>query len=78
MDGVEGSLIIRKPIAQEKNGKSYDYDLANHVLFINDWLHEEATEEYPGRPTGTDQLPDGLLINGKGRSDVNVCYLSVE
>ncbi|XP_076619283.1 uncharacterized protein LOC143340829 isoform X2 [Colletes latitarsis] len=69
MDGVFGSLIFRQPEEYDPNSWLYDFDLANHVIVINDWMNEEATERSPGRNTGaTRQLPDAVIINGKGQS----------
>ncbi|XP_033342197.2 uncharacterized protein LOC117229675 [Megalopta genalis] len=66
MDGVFGSLIIREPAKNEPNWKLYNFDLANHVIVINDWMREESTERYPGRSSGVvGQSPDSILINGK-------------
>ncbi|XP_076675786.1 uncharacterized protein LOC143372966 [Andrena cerasifolii] len=67
MDGFAGTLIIREPAEQDPNSQLYDYDLSNHVIFLSDWMHEESTSRNPGRETGVvGQLPDAVLINGKG------------
>ncbi|XP_076641104.1 uncharacterized protein LOC143352475 [Halictus rubicundus] len=68
MNSLAGSLIIREPAEEDPNSNLYDYDLANHVVFINDWMIENAIERFPGRTAGiTGQIPDNLLINGKGK-----------
>ncbi|XP_076641101.1 uncharacterized protein LOC143352472 [Halictus rubicundus] len=68
MDGVFGSLIVREPAKNEPNANLYNFDLANHVIVVNDWMTEEATARYPGRLNGTvGQHADSILINGKGR-----------
>ncbi|XP_076303579.1 uncharacterized protein LOC143221864 [Lasioglossum baleicum] len=68
MNGFAGSFIVREPAEEDPNSDLYDYDLANHVVFISDWMIENAVERFPGRTEGiTQQLPDDLLINGRGR-----------
>ena len=72
MDGVIGTLVIRTPREQDPNREFFDTDYSSHVVIISDWMNEESTERFPGRtargtgPTG--QLPDSLLINGKGQT----------
>lgn len=52
--------------------KLYDYDLANHVIIVNDWLREESTTRLPGRRAGKiGRAAETFLINGKGRFIVN-------
>ncbi|KAF5298037.1 hypothetical protein FQR65_LT09848 [Abscondita terminalis] len=64
IDGVSGSIIIREP--NDIHQDLYDYD--NSVLIIKDWFHTLANERFPGRRhTLVGQLPDNILINGKGR-----------
>ncbi|XP_076303578.1 uncharacterized protein LOC143221863 [Lasioglossum baleicum] len=71
MDGVFGSLIVREPAKNEPNANLYNFDLANHVIVVSDWMTEEATARYPGRNDPqfgvVGQNPDSILINGKGR-----------
>ncbi|XP_076235891.1 uncharacterized protein LOC143180212 [Calliopsis andreniformis] len=68
MDGVTGTLVIRAPEEDEPNADLYDFDLANHVIHLSDWMNEESTGRFPGRNTGVvRQLPESLLINGKGQ-----------
>ncbi|XP_012139840.2 uncharacterized protein LOC100881736 [Megachile rotundata] len=68
MDGVFGSFIVRHTIERDPHAYRYDYDLANHVVVITDWMHEESTERMPGRNSGVvGQAPDSFLINGKGK-----------
>ena len=46
----------------------YDYDLPEHKVLVNDWMHELAVNLYLGHHWST--LPDGpdsMLINGKGQ-----------
>ncbi|KAG7209471.1 hypothetical protein KM043_015558 [Ampulex compressa] len=70
MDGLFGSLIVRQPEIYDPNNKLYNYDLSEHVILINDWMHEASTERFPGRSSGPGvmgQHPDAILINGRGR-----------
>ncbi|XP_076175600.1 uncharacterized protein LOC143150907 [Ptiloglossa arizonensis] len=70
MDGIYGTLVIREPEENEPNAWLYDFDLAHHVIIISDWINEETTERVPGRNNGrVGQLPDAVLINGKGQSN---------
>ncbi|KOC69892.1 Laccase-5 [Habropoda laboriosa] len=73
MDGIHGALIVRDPVETDPSRKYFETDLANHVIIIADWFHEESTERYPGRNAGvTGQHPDTFLINGKGQfTDAN-------
>lgn len=81
MDGVFGSIIVRQPPELDPHHHLYDFDLSNHVLALNDWMHEQLVEHFPGkRLSDVGQTPDSILINGKGRytvGDCNVlgCYL---
>lgn len=76
MDGIYGTLVIREPEENEPNAWLYDFDLAHHVIIISDWINEETTERVPGRNNGrVGQLPDAVLINGKGQSNVNIFCL---
>ncbi|EFN87980.1 Laccase-4 [Harpegnathos saltator] len=68
MDGVFGSVIVRQPPEDDLHGRLYDYDLSTHVLSINDWMHQPAIQYFPGRRlSDVGQLPNTILINGKGR-----------
>ncbi|KAK9310102.1 hypothetical protein QLX08_000400 [Tetragonisca angustula] len=68
LDGIFGSLIVRIPHENKGYSNLYDFDLANHVIVINDWFKEESTNRFPGRRAGViRQVADTFLINGKGR-----------
>lgn len=76
LDGVFGSFIVRSPPQDEPYQNLYDFDLANHVIVINDWFKEEATGRFPGRRAGAvHQNADAFLINGKGRYIVSLIFL---
>ncbi|KAG5876553.1 hypothetical protein JTB14_026702 [Gonioctena quinquepunctata] len=78
MDGIYGSIVIRQPPSKDPNSMLYDYDLTTHVVLLSDWMHEDATERYPGRlAVNTGQDPESLLINGKGQfRDPNTGFMT--
>ncbi|KAK1135838.1 hypothetical protein K0M31_000410 [Melipona bicolor] len=84
MDGVFGTLVIRAPREQDPNRKYFDTDYSSHVVIISDWMNEESTERFPGRTTNgtgpTGQIPNSLLINGKGKTNFqgNITNTSLE
>ncbi|XP_076394331.1 uncharacterized protein LOC100880706 [Megachile rotundata] len=82
MDGVFGSFIVREPEQLEVHSKLYDFDLANHVMLVNDWFSEETTSRFPGKKIGIKQhLPESFLVNGRGRyrnSDGSMAQLPLE
>ncbi|KAK2581552.1 hypothetical protein KPH14_005204 [Odynerus spinipes] len=67
IDGQQGPLIVRSPKSTDVNGRLYDFDLFDHVIFLSDWLHTLALDLYPGRyAMRPGQFPDNFLINGHG------------
>ena len=66
MDGQFGSLIVRQTSSTDPNWSEYDEDLPTHIILVNDWLHHLSTELFPGHYTIPGQVPENLLINGKG------------
>ncbi|XP_015607489.1 oxidoreductase OpS5 [Cephus cinctus] len=68
INGQYGSLIIRQSARADPQYKLYDEDLRTHVILVSDYFHEMAEDRYPGRIIRSPgQIPDNLLINGKGR-----------
>ncbi|EDV98942.1 GH13325 [Drosophila grimshawi] len=67
-DGVFGPLIIRRPKSTEPHGGLYDFDLGEHVLVVQDWIHEPGASifAYHHHSRG-DNKPHNILINGRGR-----------
>ncbi|KAH8418852.1 hypothetical protein KR222_004583 [Zaprionus bogoriensis] len=67
-DGVFGSLIIRRPKSAEPHGSLYDFDLSEHVLVVQDWIHDSGANifAYHHHSRG-DNKPHNILINGRGR-----------
>ena len=63
-DGAFGRLSSNKHQRDVHSGL-YDYDLPEHVVFIQDWLHEPTISRlaaFPPLASGSDTL----IINGKG------------
>ena len=45
----------------------YDYDLSEHVIFVNDWLNDTSSVEYsPSKIEAGIKTPTSILINGRG------------
>lgn len=65
-NGIAGPLIIRAARNEEPQSNLYDYDLSEHTIFLNDWLHSYAEMFVPGLPN-TLLLPKSVLINGRAR-----------
>nr|AWK23445.1 laccase 2 [Chrysomela populi] len=78
LDGLYGSIVIRQPPSRDPNSYLYDYDLTTHVVLLSDWLHEDASERFPGRlAVNTGQIPENLLVNGKGQfRDPNTGFMT--
>ncbi|XP_053593021.1 uncharacterized protein LOC103578078 [Microplitis demolitor] len=67
LDGQHGPLIIREPLEDDPSAQYYDFDEPEHVILISDWMHELATERFPGmRHRLSGQTPSNILINGRG------------
>lgn len=67
-DGVFGALIIRKPKAAEPHGNLYDFDLSEHVMTVQDWIHDTGASIFSfHHHSRGDNKPHNLLINGRGR-----------
>ncbi|KAF5271888.1 hypothetical protein FQA39_LY18812 [Lamprigera yunnana] len=68
MDGLTGRIIVREQKSNDPHRLLYDYDLSEHVIFLQDWAHEYVQEKFPGRNAGKiHQIPDNILINGRGK-----------
>ncbi|XP_065347467.1 uncharacterized protein LOC135944434 isoform X1 [Cloeon dipterum] len=65
-DGVFGALIIEDPVDPHRS--LYDFDLPEHVIILNDWLHESTISKLIAHHFAAgDNKPDNILVNGKGR-----------
>ncbi|PSN45772.1 Laccase [Blattella germanica] len=69
IDGLQGSLIIRRPKENEPHAAHYDLDDPSHVIFIADWYHSDSLQHFPGLTNPPDPALDAtyFLINGRGR-----------
>ncbi|KAF4524251.1 hypothetical protein B566_EDAN008797 [Ephemera danica] len=66
MDGVTGALIVRSP--KDPSLPHYDWDLSEHVVVLQDWMHFFTATKFPGpRVINRGMLPQAILINGRGR-----------
>lgn len=75
IDGCFGRLTVRRSPRHEIHSKLYDFDLSRHGIIVSDWMHELGASRIPGRrmqPSPRYQDPDSILINGKGRYQVNL------
>ncbi|XP_017843672.2 uncharacterized protein LOC108600530 isoform X2 [Drosophila busckii] len=67
-DGVFGALIIRRPKSSDPHGGLYDFDLSEHVLVVQDWIHEPGSSIFANHHHSRgDNKPHNILINGRGR-----------
>ncbi|EDW12406.2 uncharacterized protein Dmoj_GI17664 [Drosophila mojavensis] len=67
-DGVFGPLIIRRPKQTEPHGGLYDFDLSEHVLVVQDWIHDTGASIFAfHHHSSGDNKPHNILINGRGR-----------
>jgi L-ascorbate oxidase len=65
-DGAYGALIIED--TKDPHRHLYDFDLPEHTLILNDWLHQPSQSSFILHHFGNgDNKPVSMLINGKGR-----------
>ena len=49
------------------NSNEYEYDLPEHVIVLNDWIHTPIISKYTSfLHTYGDEAINGILINGRG------------
>lgn len=66
-DGAFGPIIVNEPAIENPYSSSYDYDLAEHVIVLNDWINETAIAKFSGHVHDDgNNKPTSILINGKG------------
>ena len=64
-DGIFGAIVIRD--SNDINAKKYDFDLPEHVIVVNDWIHIPINSKYMSfLHSYGDEAISGVLINGKG------------
>ena len=74
LDGQNGPLIVKDPPSENPHHNLYDED--EHVIMLNDWMHEFSVERFPGRIRhGIGQTADNFLINGRGNWTVRRKFL---
>ncbi|XP_037958323.1 uncharacterized protein LOC119687869 [Teleopsis dalmanni] len=67
-DGVFGSLIIRRPRITDPHAHLYDFDLSEHVMIVQDWVHVPGVVMFADHHHSRgDNKPRNLLVNGRGR-----------
>ena len=77
LDGIQGSIVVRKPKSTDLNGDTYDLDVPDHTLLILDWINTTAGERFPGllqRLPG--QEPITFLLEDRGPTMVISCQTS--
>ncbi|KAF5290994.1 hypothetical protein FQA39_LY14525 [Lamprigera yunnana] len=68
MDGLTGRIIVRGQKSNDPHRLLYNYDLSEHVIFLQDWVHAYGQEKFPGGTSSKLRtLPDNILVNGKGK-----------
>ncbi|XP_022097719.1 laccase-1-like isoform X2 [Acanthaster planci] len=65
-DGLMGPFIIRESRRTDPHGDLYDLDVAENVIFLNDWHHDTSVSEFAKSQWGGGSRVDSILINGKG------------
>ncbi|XP_072045772.1 hephaestin-like protein [Amphiura filiformis] len=66
-DGAFGAFIVKHAPERDVNNGYYDYDLPEHVVFIQDWPHDPTISRATAFPPIT-SASDTLVINAKGVS----------
>ncbi|XP_039951037.1 uncharacterized protein LOC120768422 [Bactrocera tryoni] len=67
-DGVFGALIVRRPRAMEAHAHLYDFDLSEHKMILQDWVHTPGVSIFSSHHHSRgDNKPVNLLVNGRGR-----------
>ncbi|XP_026273138.2 uncharacterized protein LOC113202909, partial [Frankliniella occidentalis] len=66
VNGAVGVLVGRAPRALDPHADLYDEDLAEHAVFLMDWMHVDAEYVFPGLHKPLGQTPVTVLINGQG------------
>jgi L-ascorbate oxidase len=66
-DGVFGPFIVHEYDEANAYLNAYDYDLASHVITVNDWINETTIAKFAGHHHNDgDNKPSSVLINGRG------------
>ena len=74
-DLLNGVFIIKEARSKEPAFADYDYDLACHVIAVDDNAAYLFDYEWPGYQTNKSHIPmkeESLAINGLGSFDVRI------
>ncbi|XP_034672212.1 laccase [Drosophila subobscura] len=55
--GLAGPLVVRQPAKLNPHAHLYDFDLTEHVIMVQDWVHNFV-----------ESVAENILINGRGRN----------
>ncbi|XP_050744939.1 uncharacterized protein LOC108023348 isoform X3 [Drosophila biarmipes] len=55
--GLAGPLVVRMPPKLNPHAHLYDFDMSEHVIMIQDWVHNFV-----------ESVAENILINGRGRN----------
>uniref|UniRef100_A0A1I8QBH6 Uncharacterized protein n=1 Tax=Stomoxys calcitrans TaxID=35570 RepID=A0A1I8QBH6_STOCA len=67
-DGVFGAFIVKRPRSEDPHGHLYDFDLSEHKMILQDWVHVPGISMFASHHHSKgDNKPLNLLLNGKGR-----------
>ena len=64
IDGIFGSLIVRRPDKLEQQRSLYDIDDPHHVIILNEWGNAEPVAPY-------NKVDSKILVNGISYSSVS-------
>nr|XP_053655696.1 uncharacterized protein LOC128704618 [Cherax quadricarinatus] len=66
-DGVYGAIIVRQPRQDDPNFNTYDYDLPQHIIQVQDWLHVPTLDKFIlTEHGGGNESPESMIVNGQG------------
>jgi FtsP/CotA-like multicopper oxidase with cupredoxin domain len=74
-NGLFGHLVVRQPPSRDPYSAFYDYDLAEHVISVTDWLIEMSENRFASHHHDDgDNKPASMLINGKTIMDTHPAH----
>ncbi|KAK8720077.1 hypothetical protein OTU49_013595, partial [Cherax quadricarinatus] len=66
-DGLYGGIIVRQPPGEDPNYNTYDFDLPQHTILVQDWMHKPTIEKFIHMAYGNgSESPESMLVNGRG------------
>jgi len=71
-DGFFGAIVVRQPKTKDIHNRYVDIDEESHVIVIDDWFHQTATQQFYESEVENVKEPKkyGLIINGRGLGKV--------